>query len=240
VLTELAGGVGRVAEHLGPGPLVFDKARGGLGIAVLAGAETGGSDETGLGLGSDVGLVAVPIGVLGLVDMARLGSTTETVRSGAVRSAMRQRPGLTPRLDLLAGHEGEKDGALLLLVDLETEVLGREDELVGVVYERDEPVDVISVLEVTRRASGPEIVLAHVDAIGELGHELSHSADLALEKAIVSWRWTASSSTVESRACRVFPLITPEVLITSRIASKMRWGRSDARSLMRHSTRTVG
>jgi hypothetical protein len=56
----------------------------------------------------------------------------------------------------------------------------------------------------------------------------------------VSWRWTASSSTVESRARRVLLESTPEVLITSRTASKMRCGRFDARSLLRHNTSTVG
>lgn len=57
---------------------------------------------------------------------------------------------------------------------------------------------------------------------------------------MVSWVATASSSTVESRARRFFPLITPVASITARTASKIRSGAPEARSLLRHSVSTVG
>ena len=51
---------------------------------------------------------------------------------------------------------------------------------VGVVHElRDEAIDVVLVLEVARRAPRAEVVFVHIDAVGQLGHELSHPADLA-------------------------------------------------------------
>lgn len=59
-------------------------------------------------------------------------------------------------------------------------------------------------------------------------------------RLIVSWRCTASSRTVESSALRCLPAITPVRAITLRTASKMRFGSFDLRSLLRHSTSTVG
>ena len=56
----------------------------------------------------------------------------------------------------------------------------------------------------------------------------------------MSWVATASSSTVESSARRILPLSTPVSAITSRTASKIRSGRSLARSLLRHNVNTVG
>ena len=56
---------------------------------------------------------------------------------------------------------------------------------------------------------------------------------------MVSWRATASSSTVESSARRVLPAITPDLVMTARTASKIRSGASEARSLLRHRTSTV-
>jgi hypothetical protein len=53
-----------------PSRLVFYEEGGGFGIAGVAGAEIGGRDEPRLGLGSHMGLVAVAVGVLGLVGMA--------------------------------------------------------------------------------------------------------------------------------------------------------------------------
>ena len=49
----------------------------------------------------------------------------------------------------------------------------------------------------------------------------------------VSWVATASSSSVESRARRVFVFTTPVASITARTASKIRSGRSEALSLVR-------
>ena len=49
----------------------------------------------------------------------------------------------------------------------------------------------------------------------------------------VSWRATASSSTVESNARRCFPASTPVSSITSRTTSKMRCGRCEAASRRR-------
>jgi hypothetical protein len=60
-----------------------------------------------------------------------------------------------------------------------------------------------------------------------LGDELRGAGDLA------------SSSTTESNARRVLPLSTPVAAITSRTASKMRCGRSEARSRLRHNVNTV-
>lgn len=56
----------------------------------------------------------------------------------------------------------------------------------------------------------------------------------------VSWRATASSRTVESRARRFLPAITPDSAITARTASKIRCGDDDARNLLRHNVNTVG
>jgi hypothetical protein len=56
VLAELASRVGGVAQHLGPGRLVFYEEGGGFNIAGVAGAEIGGRDEPRLGLGSHVRL----------------------------------------------------------------------------------------------------------------------------------------------------------------------------------------
>jgi hypothetical protein len=56
----------------------------------------------------------------------------------------------------------------------------------------------------------------------------------------VSWVATASSSRVESSARRWRPASTPVWAITARTASKIRSGRSEARSLVRHKVSTVG
>ena len=47
----------------------------------------------------------------------------------------------------------------------------------------------------------------------------------AINWVTVSWVATASSSTVESNARRVFPVSTPVSAITARTASKIRFGR---------------
>ena len=56
----------------------------------------------------------------------------------------------------------------------------------------------------------------------------------------MSWRCTASSSTVESSARRLRLAMTPDSFTTSRTASNIRSGRSEARSLLRQRTSTVG
>ena len=61
----------------------------------------------------------------------------------------------------------------------------------------------------------------------------------AVSIVIVSWRATASSSTVESNARRCLPANTSDSVITERTASKIRCGRSERRSLPRHNTSTV-
>jgi hypothetical protein len=56
----------------------------------------------------------------------------------------------------------------------------------------------------------------------------------------VSWVATASSSTVESNARRVFPLNTPVCATTAFTASKIRFGRSDAANRRRQYVNVVG
>ncbi len=56
----------------------------------------------------------------------------------------------------------------------------------------------------------------------------------------VSWVATASSSTVESNARRVFPVSTPVCATTSRTAAKIRFGRSEAASRRRQYVNVVG
>jgi hypothetical protein len=56
----------------------------------------------------------------------------------------------------------------------------------------------------------------------------------------VSWVATASSSSVESNARRCRPAKTPVWAVTARTASKIRSGRSEDRSLLRHKVSTVG
>ena len=107
VLTQFAGAVGGVTEHLGAGWLAVEKARCRNGIAGVAGRELGGRDDAGLGLGGEMCLVAVPVGVLGLVGVAGLCVDD---RDDAVRcSPLRDLPasGSIPRLDVLAGDKGE-------------------------------------------------------------------------------------------------------------------------------------
>src|ERR1017187_9757928 len=132
-----------------------------------------------------LGFVAVPVGVLCLVGMAGLGIDT---RDDPVRGRLfGDAPGAWPfsLFHVLAGQKSQQcHGLLLGPVELEAEVLGGKDELVGVLHElRDEAVDVVLVLEVARRAPGAEVVFVHIDATGQLGHELSHPADLALQQA---------------------------------------------------------
>ena len=56
----------------------------------------------------------------------------------------------------------------------------------------------------------------------------------------MSWVATASSSTVESNARRVFPVSTPVSATTSRTASKIRFGRSEPASRRRQYVNVVG
>src|ERR1035438_2556577 len=99
-------------------------------------------------------LVAVPVGVLCLVGMAGLGidARDDPVRGRLFGDA----PGAWPfsLFHVLAGQKSQqRHGLLLGPVELEAEVLGGKDELVGVLHElRDEAVDVVLVLEVARRA----------------------------------------------------------------------------------------
>ena len=62
----------------------------------------------------------------------------------------------------------------------------------------------------------------------------------AINWVTVSWVATASSSTVESNARRVFPVSTPVCATTARTASKIRFGRSDAASRRRQYVNVVG
>ena len=117
--------------------------------------------------------------------MAGLGIDT---RDDPVRGRLfGDAPGAWPfsLFHVLAGQKSQqRHGLFLAPVELKAEVLGGKDERVGVLHElRDEAVDVVLVLEVARRAPRAEVVLVHIDAVGQLGHELSHPADLALQQA---------------------------------------------------------
>jgi hypothetical protein len=136
VASELPGAVGSVAEDLGAGRLLRDEARRRIGVAGVASRQVGGGDDAGVRLGREMRLVAVTVGVLGLVGMAGLwvDCRDDAVRSGALGDP----PGTRPFswLHVLAGDECEQGhGVFLCLVEIESEVLGGKDELVGVVHE---------------------------------------------------------------------------------------------------------
>ena len=97
MVTELPGAVGGVAQHLGPIGLVVDEATGGIGIGGVAGGEVAVGDQSRLeGLGGRMGFEAVAVGVRSLVGMAGLGIDGGDDPVGAVRWAMRHRPGPSP------------------------------------------------------------------------------------------------------------------------------------------------
>jgi hypothetical protein len=62
----------------------------------------------------------------------------------------------------------------------------------------------------------------------------------AINWVTVSCVATASSSTTESNARRVLPVNTPVAATTTRTASKIRSGRSEARSRFRNTVNVVG
>ena len=70
---QVAGAIGGIAQDLGALGLAVEKPGGGFGVAAVAGGEVVAGDEAGVGLAGDMGFVAVPVGVLGLVGVAGLG-----------------------------------------------------------------------------------------------------------------------------------------------------------------------
>ena len=96
------------------------------------------------------------------------------------------------------------------------------------------------VVPVTRRPAAFEVVLAHPAPRPVRASAGGPGGSGSTSIVIVSWRATASSSTVESSTRRCLPAITPVSAITARTASKIRCGASQARSLLRHNVSTVG
>ena len=167
------------------------------------------------------------------------GSTVEMTRSGTVRWAMRQRPRPSPGSTSWPATSASRATAAACS-SFSGQVLGRPHQLVGVVDQfGHEALHAGGVLPVTRGATTFEVVLADPH-LRQLGDQATNPADLGDEHGDGVWRDTASSRTVESSARRVLVAITPEAVITALMASKMRWGRSEARSLFRHRTSTVG
>lgn len=182
VVTELAGPVGGIAEDLGASRFVVDQVGGGFGVTDVAGTEIGVGDQAGVGLGCDMGLVAVAVGVLGLVHVPRLGihRGDDPVRGGALGDAPPARP--VTGFDVLACDQRQQGHRVELgLVQLEAaglEVLGGPHQLVRVVDQLgDHPVDIGRVVPVTRGAAPFKVVLAHPH-VAELGDELADPADL--------------------------------------------------------------
>ena len=63
MVAELAGAVGRVAQHFGSLRLMVEEVGGHLGVGGVAGREVAVGDQAGVVLVGHVGLEAVPVGV---------------------------------------------------------------------------------------------------------------------------------------------------------------------------------
>lgn len=86
---KLARPVGGVAEHFGAFGFAVEQVGCGFGVADVSRGEFHVGDDPGVGLGCEVGLEAVAVGVLGLVDVTRLGvdGRHDPVRRGALGNA---------------------------------------------------------------------------------------------------------------------------------------------------------
>ncbi len=161
---ELAGAVTRIAEHFGAWGFVVEQAGGGVGVTNIARAEIALGDQTGLGLGSNVGLVAVAIRAAGLVGVAGLGvnGRNDPVLGGAASDALLVWP--VARLDVLARDQREQRHGVGLLVAQHgagsDEVLGCPHQLVGVIDQlRHQAVAIGGIFPITRGPARLEVVL---------------------------------------------------------------------------------
>ena len=239
VLAQLPGAVRGVVEHLGACRLADQQPGGGLRVVGVAGGELARGDQPGVGLGGDVGFVAVPVGVLGLVHVPGLGVDRgdHPVRGGALGDPPLAGP--VAGFDVLAGDQRQQGHCVGLRLG-ELELLGGPHKLVGVIDQLGhEPVDIGGVVPVTRRPARLQVVLAPPH-LGEFGDELADPADLGGQHRDRVLAGHCVSSTVESSARRCLRAMTPVSAITARTAWKIRSGSSLARSLLRHDVNTVG
>jgi hypothetical protein len=152
---------------------------------------------------------------------------------------------LLVRLDVLASdHPQQPDRLGLLGVQLGVQlgVLDRVQHHQRVVDQcADQLLACGLVVPCTRRLARLVVVVVGGKLQrGRLGSSRRTRRIAATSCVTVSWVATASSSRVESTARRVRPVSTPVLAMTWRTASKMRSGRSEARSLARHKVSTLG
>ena len=134
-------------------------------------------------------------------------------------------------LDVLAGHHRQKRRRLRLLV-AELRALERVEHPLGVADQLvDEPGPLVGVAPVTHRLGAAVVVTGQHQRGRPPAPGLRTRRICAPIIVTVSWVATASYSTVESNARRVLFDSAPHSAATSRTASKIRSGRSLARSL---------
>jgi hypothetical protein len=148
---------------------------------------------------------------------------------------------LLVRLDVLASDHPQQPDRLGLL-GIQLGVLDRVQHHQRVVDQRaDQLLAGGLVVPCTRRLARLVVVVVGGKLQrGRLGSSRRTRRIAATSCVTVSWVATASSSRVESTARRVRPVSTPVLAMTWRTASKMRSGRSEARSLARHKVSTLG
>lgn len=219
---------------------------GGVGVVRPVGlGQLGHGGQAGVGFDDHMGLEPVLTPLPGLVRMPGIRATVEIIRSGAVARAIRHRPSVAGPLSLfhvLPGHQRQQGDRLGRFPRPPSHLFHIE----GVLGEAISPTRAVTnpacgfVVPRDPRLPGRGGVLprhrGQPDALGSdqvLASARRRPADRGDQLVTVSWRATASSARVESRARRCLPANAPVWVMTSRTTSKIRCGRSLAANRFR-------
>ena len=241
---QLAGAVGRIAQHLDRVGFLGQQLDADRGVGVLRPGGRGqraAGDDPGVRLDLHVRLVAVLVAGAGLVRVPGLGI------NGGDHPLRGHLPGDPPapvgavralgRFHVLAGHQRQQRHRLRGLRRRARRRAGaraagahpRPARRPAAPGRRDRPRR--SPACPARGSRGPSS--ARRSPRRRRARRGRPGGSPAISWVTVSWVATASSSTVESSARRVFPASTPVSATTCRTTSKIRFGRADRASRRR-------